>query len=125
MNHRQRVEQYEKYMAAQGVGKRSAAPPLWQWMWSLGIECPPPPFMNAVALGLFLGAALSVIPPVLWAYSYFRHPLWHHLGTRELWWFMLGCFAFGALVGPFYYRRMARRHGLRSWSSFRGVRQLL
>jgi hypothetical protein len=111
-------------MAAQGVARNHSVPKLWRWMWSLGIECPPPPFTSVLVLALICGTGLAVIPPVLWLYSLLRHPARHHLSATELGWFMAACFAVGAWVGPFYYRRVARKYGLVSWSSFRGKRQV-
>ncbi len=123
MNHRERVEQYEEYMVAQGVARNNAVPKLWRWMWSLGIECPPPPFTSFIVLGLISGACLAIIPPMLWLYSTLSHPARHHLSAVEVLWFMAACFAVGSLVGPLYYQHIARKYGLVCWSSFRGKRQ--
>jgi hypothetical protein len=123
MTHSERVQKYESYMAAQGVPRSTASPKLWQWLWSCGIECPPPPFMNRAALALCFGVGLSLIPVVLWLYSYFRHPLRHHMPVHGVIWIVGGSFVVGALLGPVYYRRLARRCGLASWSTFHGKRQ--
>jgi hypothetical protein len=123
MNHNERVQSYERYMAAQGIPRSSASPMLWQWLWSRGIECPPPPFMRWIAVALITGAGLSAIPVVLWLFAFARHPFRHPMPAHVLMWFMGISFAVGAVLGPIYYRRMARRCGLVDWSSFRGARQ--
>jgi hypothetical protein len=124
MNHSERVRRYETYMAAEGIPRNTASPKPWQWLWSRGIECAPPPFMSWLALALYGGLVLSSISIALWVYSYVLHPFWHHMPARYALWITGVSFGVGALLVPIYYRRLARRCGLASWSSFHGKRQL-
>jgi hypothetical protein len=118
----QRLDLYKRYMAAEGAQMDAAAPPVWEMLWSWGIEVPPPPFVHPILLGLVGALLLPIIPFVLWLVNLLR------VERRRIpWSFAAACMVavsvFGLFAFPIYYHRMARRHGLVRWSTFRGVRQ--
>jgi hypothetical protein len=125
MNQQERVDLYREYMAAMGVDPKTSVPPLWELMWSQGLEFPPPPFINPVVLALVfipIGAlfplALGVIFFMLGVGHRFNIPPWPWIEAM-----MMGCALLLGLGTPLYYRNLARRCGLGSWSTFIGHRQ--
>ncbi|HEX5305597.1 MAG TPA: DUF6404 family protein [Dyella sp.] len=127
MQPRQRVEAYLKYMDDRGVARRNCAPPLWSALWSAGIFLPPPPFLGLpamVAVSALLGALLVLLLWLLFGLMAWLRPITGHPPTLAmLWWASLFVAGFMAVANPIYYRRMARQHGLASWSTFAGIRQ--
>jgi hypothetical protein len=61
MTHALKVEAYKELMATRGIGSSTAAPPLWQLCWSLGLEIPPPLFLGSPMLFLFTGTTFGVL----------------------------------------------------------------
>lgn len=125
MNQQERVGLYREYMAAKGVDPKTSVPPMWEFLWSQGLEVPPPPFVNPVVLALVfipIGAlfplVLGVIFFLLNAGHKFYMPPWPWIEAM-----MAGCALFLGLGTPVYYRNLARRCGLDSWSTFIGHRQ--
>jgi hypothetical protein len=125
MNQQERVELYREYMAAKGVDPNASVPPMWKFLWSQGLEVPPPPFINPVVLALVfipMGAlfplVLGVIFFLLSAGHTFYVPPWPWIEVM-----MVGCALLLGLGTTFYYRNLARRCGLGSWSTFIGHRQ--
>ena len=116
MTHTRKVEVYKELMVARGVGVSTAAPPLWQFCWSLGLEIPPPLFMSPLSLFLFAGTSFGI---------FFGFVAWA-LGNRGLrsmplseasWVALVTGAAFGIAIA-WYCRRLARQQKLGSWSAF-------
>lgn len=127
MQPKQRVEAYLQYMGGRGVARRNCAPPIWTALWSAGIVLPPPPFLGLaamVAVSALSGALLVLFLWLLFGLMALLRPVTGHPPTLAmLWWASLiaaGCMAIGNTL---YYRRMARIHGLATWSTFAGIRQ--
>ena len=69
MNQTSKLESYKQHMAAAGVSRFAALPPLWRLFWRLGIKIPPPVFLGFVTnalifggfFGLFFGLSMSLL----------------------------------------------------------------
>jgi hypothetical protein len=126
MQPKQRVEAYLHYMESRGVPRRNVAPPLWTALWARGIFLPPPPFLALpalIALSAVLGALLVLVLWLVFGFMALFKPHPHPPTLPMLWWAAPITAAFIAVANPIYYRRMARQHGLATWSTFAGVRQ--
>ncbi|QYF95215.1 hypothetical protein KY495_08705 [Massilia sp. PAMC28688] len=118
MANSRKIESYKQYMAANGVAESTAFPPAWQMLWSMGVKAPPPPFLGFVPLVLISGGFFG---PVFGIGAW----LLGNRGIREmpaneaLWVALITGTAFGLIMAT-YYRHMARKHRLGSWSAFSG-----
>ena len=116
MTHSRKVEVYKELMVTRRVGASTAAPPLWQLCWSLGLEIPPPLFMGAISLFLFAGTSFGIL---------FGFGAWvlGNRGARSMplseagWVALVTGAAFGIAIA-WYCRRLARQQQLGSWSAF-------
>ena len=125
MNQQERVDLYREYMASKGVDPKTSVPPMWDFLWRLGLEIPPPPFINPAVLALAfipIGALLPLVLGVLFfllsAGHRFYWPPWQLMEA-----IIVGSALLIGLGTPVYYRQLARRCGLGSWSTFIGHRQ--
>lgn len=120
MTHTQKVEAYKALMTTRRVGTFTASPPIWQLIWSLGWEIPPPLFMSLPALFVFTVTTFGVL---------FGFSAWA-LGNRgassmplsEAGWVALVAGAAFGLAMTWYFRRLARQQALGSWSAFGSAR---
>ena len=120
MTHDRKVETYKQAMAVRGVGESTAAPPLWNLLWSCGLHVPPPPFMSFVSLFMLTGALFG---PLFAAGALI-------IGNRGLRTMSLGeagvlALIAGAVFGlamASYYRHLGHKHRLGSWSAFTASR---
>jgi hypothetical protein len=111
-----KIDTYKALMAAKGIATSTAAPPLWELMWSLGINLPPPLYMGFISLFLFAGSFFGIVFGAgVWIVRYMRaRPMsLHEAGGVAL----ITGIAFGLAIAWFT-RRLARKHGLGTWSSF-------
>ena len=60
MNHQEKVDHLLNDLTQRGIGKYTAAPPLYRLLWRLGIEVPPPHFASFSSLALFMGIFFAV-----------------------------------------------------------------
>lgn len=60
MTHREKVDRLLSDLAQRGVGRYTAAPPLYRLLWRLGIEVPPPFFASFRSLALLMGVLFGV-----------------------------------------------------------------
>jgi len=64
MNQTSKLESYKQHMAAAGVSRFAALPPLWRLFWRLGIKIPPPVFLgfatNALIFGGYFGLSFGL-----------------------------------------------------------------
>ncbi|OOG39167.1 DUF6404 family protein [Rhodanobacter sp. C05] len=125
MNQQERVDLYREYMASRGIAPKTSVPPMWDFLWRLGLEIPPPPFINPAVLALVFIPLGALLPPVLGVLFFLLNA-----GHRFYWlpWHLMEAMMVGSalLLGlgtPVYYRQLARRCGLGSWSTFIGHRQ--
>jgi hypothetical protein len=116
MTHALKVEAYKELMATRGIGSSTAAPPLWQLCWSLGLEIPPPLFLGSPMLFLFTGTTFGVL---------FSLGAWilGNRGARSMplskaGWVALITGTFFGLAMAWYYRRLASKQQLGPWSAF-------
>jgi hypothetical protein len=127
MQPKQRIDAYKRYMEGSGVARNIFAPPLWTGLWSMGIFLPPPPFLSVPALvviSAFLGALMVLVLWFVFGFMALLRPITGHPPTLVmLWWTAPIVGGLVAIANPIYYRRMARRHGLATWSTFAGIRQ--
>ena len=111
-----KIETYKELMAAKGIAMSTAAPPLWQLMWSLGINLPPPLYMGFIPLFLFAGSFFGIVFGAgVWVVRYMdsRSMSLHEVGGVAL----ITGIGFGLAVAS-YTRRLARKHGLGTWAAF-------
>ncbi len=116
MTQTHKLESYKQHMLAKGVGETTSFPPVWRMFWALGIKLPPPPFLGFISLTLFTGGFFG---PVFGLGAWFLG----NRGVREmavneaLWVALATGTVFGLLMAA-YYRHLAHRHRLGSWSAF-------
>jgi hypothetical protein len=118
MTQSSKLESYKQHMAAAGVSKFAAFPPLWRILWRLGIRIPPPVFLGFLPNALIFGLFFAI---------FFALGLWllHSLGVVDdpalnaPW--IVGI-PFG-LVMAFEQRSLANKLKLGAWAEFpSGVR---
>ncbi|MFC0682939.1 DUF6404 family protein [Lysobacter korlensis] len=115
MTHARKIEAYKQLMDQKGIGPATASPPLWELLWWCGIHLPPPLYMGFLPLALFSGTCFGVM---FGAFAWFMG----NRGLRTMPLEEAGVVAlvtgasFGVIVAWFT-RRMARKHGLGSWSA--------
>jgi hypothetical protein len=110
-----KIEEYKRLMAEKGIGPATASPPLWQLLWSMGIPLPPPLYMGFLPLALFGGTFFGVL---------FGAFAWY-MGSKGIRTMSLKEAAdVGLITGTAFgisvawlSRRLARKHGLGSWSA--------
>ena len=113
-----KLERMRKHMLALGVSPSTAAPPLWKLLWRLGIDLPPPLFMGfwqtALLMGSFFGLFWGLF---MWLFMWSRQgmPVWIMLSSA-----ILAGVLFGLCMAA-YFRHLARKHRLPSWSAYTGA----
>jgi hypothetical protein len=116
MTQSRKLERYKQHMVAKGVGESTAFPPAWRMLWAMGIELPPPPFLGFIPLTIIAGGLFGPL---------FGLGAWilGNRGVREmavneaLGAALVTGAAFGLIMAA-YYRHLARKHRLGSWSAF-------
>lgn len=113
-----KLDHYKQHMAARGVGEATAFPPAWHVLWSLGIPLPPPPFLGFVPLALIAGGLFGPLF-AMGAWLLGNRGLREMPASEAVWVALATGLAFGVIMAA-YYRRLARKHQLGSWTAFRG-----
>jgi hypothetical protein len=116
MTNLRKIEAAKQLMAARGIAKSTAAPPLWELLWSLGVYLPPPLYMGFASLFVFTGSFFGIVFGVgVWiARTTQGRPMsLHEAGAVAL----VTGIGFGLAVAGLT-RRLARRHALGAWSAF-------
>lgn len=116
MTHASKVEAYRRLTAKKGIGASTAVPPLWEVLWSLGIPLPPPLCIGFLPMAILSGTFFGII---FGAFAW----LMGNRGSRTMPLDEAGVVALvtGAAFGltvAWFARRLARKHGLGSWSEF-------
>ena len=108
----ERIVAMRRHLAECGVPDSTAAPPLWKLFWRMGFAVPPPPFMGAGRITLVMGGFFGVFwGLVMWLI------MWSRQGMT-VWIAVAAAAVAGAAFGlsmAFYFRRLARKHGLAAW----------
>lgn len=113
-----KIESYKQHMAAKGVDEITAFPPAWHILWSLGIKIPPPLFLGFVPLALIAGGSFG---PLFALFAWlFGNRGFREMPASEALWIALITGALFGLTMAAYYRHLARKHGLGSWTAFSG-----
>lgn len=117
MTHREKLELMYRHFDTLGIGRSTSAPPAWRLLWFLGLEVPPPLFAPFLPMALAMGSFFAVGWGLLMWLGFWSARGMPVTGV------VLASLGAGALFGllmAWIYRRMARRHGLPSWSEYRG-----
>ncbi len=112
MTHREKVDRLIVELTAKGVKKRFIAPPMYRWLWALGIEIPPPLCGQSAGIMFLMGVLAAVGMCLVYWLSGAPNFLWHG---------MLFGGAFALLVWPVMYldfRWKAKRLGLPTWEEY-------
>jgi hypothetical protein len=116
MNQSRKLESYKQHMAAAGVSKFAAFPPLWRLLWLIGIKIPPPIFLgfvpNALIFGGFCGVFFAAATSLLDSLGV----LDGQTMSAPLRALVFGVpFGLGMAYEPY---ALAKKHNLGSWSAF-------
>ena len=66
-DHNKKSLLHEKYqnevdeLLAKGYSKLEAVPPIWNFLWKIGIDIKPPPLLSSVQIGLFCGGGFAFL----------------------------------------------------------------
>jgi uncharacterized membrane protein (UPF0136 family) len=116
MTHARKVEAYKSLMAEKGIGPATAAPPLWSLLWSLGIRVPPPLYMGFLPMALLSGTFFGLVfGTIVW---YMNNRGARTMSLHEASVVALATGAFFGITMAWFARRLARKHGLGTWSEF-------
>ena len=117
MTHHQKVRYLIEEMARRGVSPHRVAPPLYRFLWLLGIEMPPPHFLSFSAKALFSGSTIAgVLFLGLFLYGWEGRAL-----TRPFLDSCLIALTVGTAIGMVfagYYQWSARRLRLPPWDRY-------
>lgn len=116
-----KLDSYKQHMAAAGVSRFAAFPPLWRILWRTGIRIPPPVFLgfvlNALIFGGFFGLSFAVGLWLLGAVGVVDNAV-----VSAPWLAVITGVPFG-LAMAFEQRAIATKHVLGAWAEFpAGVR---
>ena len=121
MEQREKIEAAVRDLRGRGVGAFTAAPPIFRWLWRLGVGVPPPLFIPFGKSAIALGVAFAVLwPAVGWLLrgGQFLDSLPVEAATA-----LLGGTLFGISMAG-YYRYRARRLRLPAWEQYPESSQL-
>ena len=117
MTHAEKLEAMKSHMAALGIMASTAAPPAWKLLWRLGVEIPPPLFLGFWRAALFMGTVFGALwGAVMWLV------LWSWRGM-PITFVLVAALGAGVLFGLLmatYFRYLARKHNLPSWTDYAG-----
>jgi len=103
-------------LEATGIWRNSYAPPLWRFLWRVGVRVPPPHFVGSTANFLFTGSFFGIAWGLFMWFTF-----WSRLGTSPAFGVGLAIFT-GSLFGlcmAGYYSYGARKHRIPLWRDFR------
>lgn len=114
--HAYKIEAYKGEMAKKGIGSATAAPPLWEFLWSLGINLPPPLYLGFLPMALLCGTFFGLLFGAIAWYMGTRGA--RTMSLQEASVVALATGTFFGLTVAWFSRRLARKHGLGTWSAF-------
>ncbi|MFK2905295.1 hypothetical protein ISP17_15135 [Dyella ginsengisoli] len=76
-----------------------------------------------ITVSALSGALLVLVLWLVFGLMALLHPFRYPSTLAMLWWAAPLTAACMAIANPIYFRRMARQHGLVTWSTFAGIRQ--
>lgn len=118
MTHAQKLQRMYQHLPTLGIPENVFAPPLYAMFWKLGMPIAPPLFAGFWSLTLLF----SIIGALAFAFlqAFVPLPIEEQVAAAA------GPYALplalGLIVGvgtAYYYRRLARTHGLPAWSDYR------
>lgn len=109
-----------RHMDAIGIGRSTAAPPLWRLLWRVGMDVPPPLFLSFRAAALIMGSTFGLgWLCLVWLLPWQRQELRLDVVLASS---LLAGAWFGVVMAA-YMRWLARRHALPLWSAYDGGRR--
>jgi hypothetical protein len=117
MNHQEKVAHFLNESEQRGIGRYTAAPPLYRLLWRMGIAIPPPHFMGFWGLALLMGVFFGVFWGLFMWFVLWRDdamPLPFAIGSA-----LLAGLLFGVIMAA-YYRWRAGKLALPRWQDYPG-----
>jgi len=115
MDHRQKVEHLLDDFSRRGIGRYTAAPPIYRLLWWLGLEVPPPHFAGfwplALSMGLFFAVTWGLL---MWLLLWRSEDMPIAVGIVTS---LLAGLAFGLIMAA-YYRWRASKLALPRWDDY-------
>ena len=116
MNTSSKIDRLIANMAAAGIPKGDAFPPLWRVLWIVGVKLPPPLFLGffpiALVFGGYFGLGFAFITWLLQGVGFLGVPAF----PPSLYGLLTGI-PFGLYMAS-QYRDLAEKHNLGTWSEF-------
>ena len=117
MKHSEKIQRMFGDLSNRGIDPRTFAPPIYRWLWKLGVEIPPPHFSTFWFLFAFQGGCfgLALGVPIFASGMFFSLPL-------QL--LVILSVASGVLFGlcmAIYFRWQAKTHRLPLWKDYKGA----
>ncbi len=120
MTHSEKLVAMRKHFATLGISPIAGVPPVWRFLWALGVAVPPPVFMRFSSVAWILGSVFAIT----WAmYICLRFSLNQDLFA----WLVIGlAISAGVLFGlgmAWRCRAIARKYNLPLWADYKGQQQ--
>ncbi len=113
MTHREKVDLLISDLKAKGVNEYTSAPPMFRFLWSLGIDAPPPFFVRFLPLAIFFSLGWAIPTSVFfWLFLRMRLTFWDVLSVCAI----AGLF-FGLTTAAFF-RWKFRKLKLPAWEQY-------
>jgi hypothetical protein len=119
VNHQEKVDHLLNDLAQRGVGKYSAAPPIYRLLWRMGYQVPPPHFAGFWPLALIMGAFFAVLWGLLmWVFFWRGESMPIAIAIVSS---LITGLLFGVAMAA-YFRWSAKRLGLPRWEDYPAAR---
>jgi len=106
-----KIEKALEILAATGMGRSTYAPPIYRFLWSLGVPLRPPHFAGFLSIILVMGSAYGTIfTGTMWLLSDHERSTVSLVGQC-----LFTGLAFGSIMAA-WTRSRARKHKLPDWS---------
>jgi hypothetical protein len=118
MTHNEKLKRMYEHLPALGISPYTAAPPLYRFLWLLGIEVAPPIFGAFLPIALFMGTFFAC------GWGFF---MWFFLWSKDanpsttaaILVSLLAGALFGLIMAA-YLRYKTKKYGLPPWSQYTG-----
>lgn len=121
MTHKEKLKKMYEHLPALGISPYTAAPPLYRFLWFLGIEVAPPIFSSFWPIALFMGTFFACGWGML---------MWFMLWSKDTNLSPIAAFSVSLLAGILfgltmaaYLRYKAKKHNIPLWSQYTGQQQ--